>query len=160
MFSSDTYIFPASAIESSALTQAPCTSDVKVIGPGSGSTNRVYQRMRAWAPVTTSVSTPLAVLCRDWVPGQMSSECDLLDSPAGLELLTPEIVALGVASRDEYRATLDDGSTGGVYALPGVIRPRAVGLRLTSAASCDPEVFQTCTVDTRLFLCFSAIWDQ
>jgi len=65
-----------------------------------------------------------------------------------------------VASGDEYRATLDDGSTGGVYALPGVIRPRAAGVRLTSAASCEPEVVETRTVDTRLFVCLSAVRDQ
>jgi len=85
----------------------------------------------------------------------MSSECGVVDSLAGLELLTPELVALSVASRDEYRATLDDQSTRGVYALPGVIRPRAGGVHLTSAASCDPEVVATPTVNTRLFVCLS-----
>jgi len=122
-FSFDASIFPASAIYSSALSQAPCTSDVNVIGPGVGSTTRVYRRMRALACVTRAPSTPLAVFRHDWVPGQMSSECGILDSPAGLELLTPDVVALWVASGDEYQATLDDGSTGGVYALPGVICP-------------------------------------
>ena len=53
----------------------------------------------------------------------MSSECGVLDSPAGLEPQTPDVVALSVASRDQYCATLHDGSTGGVYALPGVICP-------------------------------------
>jgi len=38
-----------------------------------------------------------------------------------------------VASGDEYRARLDDASTGGVYAIPGVIRSRDAGVRLTSA---------------------------
>jgi len=39
-----------------------------------------------------------------------------------------------VISGDEYRATLDDGRTSGVYALPGVIRPRVAGVYPTSAA--------------------------
>jgi len=94
MFSSAASMFPASAIESSALSQAQCTSDIKVIGPGGGSTNWVYQRMRALPRVTAGASTPLAVFRRDWVPDQMSSECGILDSPAGLELLTPDVVAL------------------------------------------------------------------
>jgi len=50
--------------------------------------------MRALARVTRTTSTPLAVFRRDWVPGKMSSECGILDSQAGLELLTPEVVAL------------------------------------------------------------------
>jgi len=78
----------------------------------------------------------------------MASAGGVLDLPAGLELLTSDVVALSVASGDEYRATLDDGSTAGVYALPGVIRPRAGGIGLTSAASCDPEGVETRTVDT------------
>jgi len=94
MFSSDTAKFSASAIESSTLSQALCTSDVQVVGPGSGSTNRVYQRMRALASVSTAASTPLAVFRRDWVPGQISSECGILEPPAGVELLTPDVVAL------------------------------------------------------------------
>jgi len=116
--------------------------------------------MRALARVTTAATTPLAVFRRDWVPGQMSTECGVLDSPAGLELLTPDVVALGVASGDQYRATLDDGSTSGVYPLSGVIRPRAAGVRLMSAASCDLEVVETRTVDTRLFVCSSAVRDR
>jgi len=104
--------------------------------------------MRALARVTTAPSTPLAVFHRNWVPGQMSSECGVLDSPAGLELLTPDVVAPCVASGDQYRATLDEGSTGGVNALSGVIRPRAAGVRPMRAASCDPEVVETRTVDT------------
>ena len=65
-----------------------------------------------------------------------------------------------MASGDEYQATLDDGRTGGVYALPGVIRPRAAGVRLASAASCDTELVETGTVDTRLFVCSSAVRDR
>ena len=49
---------------------------------------------------------------------------------------------------DGYHATLDDRSTGGVYALPGTTRPRAAGIRLTRAATCDPDVVETRTVDT------------
>ena len=50
--------------------------------------------MMALARVTTAASTPLAVFRRDGVFGQMSSWCGALDSPAGLELLTPDVVAL------------------------------------------------------------------
>jgi len=48
--------------------------------------------MRALARVSTAASTPLAVFRRDWVHGQMFSDCGVLDSPAGLELLTPDVV--------------------------------------------------------------------
>jgi len=58
------------------------------------------------------------------------------------------------------RATLDDGSPGGVYALPGVIRPQAAGVRIKSAASWDPELVETRTVDTRLFVCLPAVPDR
>jgi len=50
--------------------------------------------MRALARVTTAANTPVAVFRRDWVRGQMSSVCGVLYSPAGLELLTPDVVAL------------------------------------------------------------------
>jgi len=50
--------------------------------------------MRALARVTEAAATPLAVFRSDWVTGQMSTECGVLDSPAGLELLTPEVVVL------------------------------------------------------------------
>jgi len=68
-------------------------------------------------------------------------------------------VVPSVASGDEYLARLDDGSTGAVYALPAVIRPGAAGVRLTSAASCDPEVVDTRTVDTLLFVCSAFVHD-
>ena len=77
----------------------------------------------------------------------------------GLTLLTPAVVALSVARGDEYRATLGDGSTGGLYALPGVIGPRAACVHLTTAAPFDPEVVETLTVDTRSVVCSSAIRD-
>ena len=112
--------------------------------------------MRALARVTTAASTPLAVFRRDKVFSKMCSWCGVLDSPAGLELLSPDVVALWVASGDGYHTTLDDRSTGGVYALPGTTRPRAAGVRLTCGTSCDPEVVETCTVDARLFVCPSA----
>jgi len=112
------------------------------------------------ARVTPAASTPLAVFRRDWVPGQMSSACGILDSQAGLKLLTPDVVALFLASGDEYRATLNDRSTGGVYALPGIIYPRAAGVPLTRAASCQPQVLETRTLDTRLFVSLSAVRDR
>jgi len=64
-------------IYSSALSQAPCPSDVMVNGPGSGSTNRVFQRIRALARITRAASAPLAVFRRDRVRGQMYSQCGL-----------------------------------------------------------------------------------
>ena len=116
--------------------------------------------MRALARVTTAASTPVAVFRRDGVFSKMCSLCGVLDPPAGLELLSPDVVTLRVASGDGYRATLDDRSTGGVYALLGTTRPRAAGVRLTRAASCDPDVVETRTVDTRLFVCPSAVRDR
>jgi len=50
--------------------------------------------MRGLARLSRAAATPLAVFRRDWVPGQMSSECGVLVSPAGLELPTPDVVAL------------------------------------------------------------------
>jgi len=116
--------------------------------------------MRAEACVTTAASTALAVFRPDWVPGQISSKCWIRDSQAGLELLTPDVVALCVSSGDEYRATLDDGSSGRVYPLPGVIRTRDAAVRLTSATSYEPEVVETRTVITRLFLSSLAVRDR
>jgi len=116
--------------------------------------------MTAWARISTAGSTPVAVFRRARVPGQMSSECGVLDSPARLELLTPHVVVLSVPSWEEYRATLDDGRTGGVYARPGVIRPQAAGVSLTTAAPCDPEGVKTRTVATQLLVCSSAVRDR
>ena len=53
-----------------------------------------------------------------------------------------------MASGAKYRATLDNRGTDGAYTLPGTTRPRAAGVRLTCAASYDPEVAETRTVDT------------
>ena len=57
--------------------------------------------MRALAHVTTAAPTPLAVFHHNRVPGQMFSLSGLHDSPAGLKLLTSDLVVLGVASGDE-----------------------------------------------------------
>jgi hypothetical protein len=160
MFSSDAPIFPASDISLSASSQTRCTCDTKVTGRGSGFSNKVYQRMRALARVTTAASAPLAVLRRDLGSGKMSSWRGVLDSRVGLELLTPDAVVLWLVSGDETRPTLDDGNTGGVYDLPGIIRPPAARVRLTSPVSCDPEVVETRTVDTRLFARLSAVRDR
>jgi len=116
--------------------------------------------MRPLARVPIAASTPVLVFRRDWVPSQISSQCGVLYSPTGLEHLTDDVVAVSLASGDDYRATLDDGSTGGVYPLPGVIRPRAAGVCLTSAASREREVVETGTVDTPLVVCSSAFRDR
>ena len=90
----------------------------------------------------------------------MFSWYGVLDSPPGLELVSPDIVALGVASGAEYHATLDDSGTGGAYALACTTRPLAAGVCLTSADSCDPEVVETNIVDTGVFLRTSAVHDR
>ena len=83
----------------------------------------------------------------------MCSCCGILGSPAGLELLTPDVVTLWVASGDEYGGTLEEVNFGGVYALPWIIRRGGAGVRLTGTAPCDPEVVETRTVETRVFAC-------
>ena len=109
--------------------------------------------MRVLARVITSASAPMAIFRRDLVPGKMCSCRGVLGSAGGLELLTTDVVAPWVASGDEYGGTLEDVNVGGVYALPWIIRRGAVGVRLTGAASCDLEVVETHTVETRLFAC-------
>jgi len=153
MLASDASIFPASDMSSRAFSQERWTSDIKVAGAGSGLTNRVYWRMRVLARVITAASAPVAIFRRELVPGQMCSCCGVLGSPGGLELLTPDVVTLWVASGDEYGGTLEDVNVGGVYALPWIIRRGAAGVRLTGAAPCDPEVVETRTVETRVFAC-------
>jgi hypothetical protein len=150
---SDASIFPASDMSSRAFSQDRWTSDIKVAGAGIGLTNRVYRRMRVLARVITSASAPMAIFRRDLVPGKMCSCRGVLGSAGGLELLTADVVALWVASGDEYGGTLEDVNVGGVYALPWIIRRGAAGVRLTGAAPCDPEVVETRTVETRLFAC-------
>jgi len=111
--------------------------------------------MRVLARVITAASAPVAIFPRELVPGQRCSYYGVLGSPEGLELLTPDVVTLWVASGDEYggHGTLEDVTVGGVYALLWIIRRGAAGVRLTGAAPCDPEVVETCTVETRVFAC-------
>jgi len=150
---SDALIFPASDMSSRAFSQDLWTSDIKVAGAGIGLTNRVYRRMRVSARIITSASAPMAIFRRDLVPGKMCSCHSVLGSAGGLELVTAHVVALWVASGDEYGGTLEDVNVGGVYALPWIIGRGAAGVRLTGAARCDPEVVETRTVETRLFAC-------
>ena len=75
----------------------------------------------------------------------------VLRSAGGRELLTADVVALWVASGDEYGGTLEHVKVGGVYALPWFIRRGAAGVRLTGGAPSDPEGVETGTVETGLF---------
>jgi len=109
----------------------------------------------------TAASAPVAIFRRELVPGRMCSCCGVLGSPGGLELQTPDVVTLWVASGDEYCGTLEHVNVGGVYALPCIIRRRAAGVRLTGATPCDPEVVETRTVQTRVFAwCQSAVRER
>jgi len=153
MPASDASIFPASDMSSRAFSQHRWTSDIKVAGAGRGLTNRVYRRMRILARAITAASAPVAVFRGELVPGQMCSCRGVLKSPEGLELLAADVVALWVASGNEYGGTLEDVNVGGVYALCWIIRRGAARVRLTGAAPCDPEVVETRTVETRLFAC-------
>ena len=109
--------------------------------------------MRILARAITAASAPVAVFRRELVPGQMCSCCGVLKSRGGLELLAADVVALWVASGDEYGGTLEDVNVGGVYALPWIIRRGAARVRLTGAAPCDPEEVETRTVEARWFAC-------
>ena len=80
-------------------------------------------------------------------------------SPEGVEELTPDVVALCVANGDGYCDRLDAEFAGGAYAPLRIIRPRAARVRLTSAVSCDPEVVEIRSVDTRLWDRFSLAHD-
>jgi len=145
----------------SAFSQDRWTSDIKVAGAGIGLTNRVYLRMRVLARIITFASAPMAIFRRDLVPGKMCSCRGVLGSAGGLELLTADVVALWVASGDEYGGTLEDVNVGGVYALPWIIHHRAAGVRLTGAVPCDLEVVETRTVETQLFAChLSAVHER
>jgi len=148
---SDATIFPESDMSSRAFSQDRWTSDIKVAGAGIGLTNRVYWRIRVLARVITSASAPMAIFRRDLVPGKMCSCRGVLGSVGGLQILTADLVALWVASGDEYGGTLEDLNVGGVYALPWIIRRGAARVRLTSATPCDPKVVETRTVKTRLW---------
>jgi len=157
----DALIFPASDMSSRAFSQDRWTSDFKVAGAGIGLTNRVYRRMRVLARIITSASAPMAIFRRDLVPGKMWSCRGVLGSAGGHELRTADVVALWVASGDEYGGTLEDVNVGGVYAPPWIIHRSAAGVRLTGATPCDPEVIETGTVETQLFACrLSAVRDR
>jgi len=153
MPSSDASIFAASDMSSRAFSQHWWTSDIKVAGAGRGLTNRVYRGMRILARAIKPASAPVAVFRRELVPGQMCSCRGVLKSPGGLELLAADVVAVWVASGDEYGGTLEDVNVGGLYALPWILHQGAARVRLTGAAPCDPEVVETRTVETRLFAC-------
>jgi len=153
MLASDASIIPASDMSSRGFSQQRWTSDIKVAGAGSGLTNRMYWRIRVLARVITAASAPVAIFRHELVPGQMCSCCGVLGTPGGVELLTPDVVRLWVASGDEYRGTLEDVNVGGVYALPWIIRRGAAGVRLTGAPPCDPEMVETRTVETRVLAC-------
>jgi len=153
MLASDASIFPASDMLSRAFSQERWTSDIKVAGAGSGLTNRVYWRIRVLARVITAASAPVAIFRRELVPGPMCLCCGVLGWPGGLQLLTPDVVTLWVASVDQYGGTLEDVNVGGVYALPWIIRPGADGVRRTGTAPCNPEVVEAPTVETRVFAC-------
>ena len=113
------------------------------------------------ARAITAASAPVAVFRRKLLRGQMCSYRGVLQSPGGLELLAADVVALWVASGDEYGGKLEDVNVGGVYALPWIIRRGAAKVRLTGAAPCDPEVVETRTVETRLFACrLSAVGER
>ena len=107
-----------------------------------------------------AASAPDAVFRREITSGQMCWCRGVVDSPAGLELLTPEVVGLWVASGDEYRNTPDDKNTGGVYGPPRIIRRWMLGVLLPGAVSCDPVVVEIRTVVRRLFLSLSALRDR
>jgi len=119
--------------------------------------------MRVLARIITAALAPVAIFCSGLVPGQMCSCCGVLTSLQGLELLTPDIVTLWVASGDAYGCTLEDVNVGGVYAVPWIIRRGADGVRPTGTASCDPEVpvVETYTVETRVFAwCLFAVRER
>jgi len=100
MLASDALIFPASDMSSRAFSHERWTSDIKVAGAASRLTNRVYWRMRVLARVITAAAARVAIFRHELVPGQMCSSCGVLGSPGGLELLTPDVVTLWVASGD------------------------------------------------------------
>jgi len=54
MLASDASIVPALDMSSRAFSQERWTSDIKVVGAGSGLTNRVYWIMRVLACVVTA----------------------------------------------------------------------------------------------------------
>jgi len=161
MAASDASIFPASDMSSRAFSEHRWTSDIKVAGAGRGLTHRVYRRMRILARAITAASAPVAVFRHELVQGQMCSCRGVLKLLGGHEPLAADVVALWVASGDEYSGILEDVNVGGVYALPWIIRRRAARVPLTGTAPCDPEVVETRTVETRLLACrLSAVCER
>ena len=128
------------------------TSDIEVAGAGIGLTNPVFRRMRVLALIITSASSPMAIFCRDLVPGKVSLCRGVLGSAGALKLLTAVVVAVWVASGDEW-GRLEDVNIGRVYALPWIIRRGAARVRLCGAGPCDTDVVETRIVETRLFAC-------
>jgi len=103
------------------------------------------------ACIITAASAPVTIFRRQLVPGQMCLCCGVLASPGGLELPTPDVVTLRVASRDECGGTLQDVNLGGVYAVPWIIRRGGAGVCLTVTGPYDPEVVETRIVETHVF---------
>src|SRR5207237_9029698 len=99
-----------------------------------------------------AASAPDAVFRREITSGQMCWCRGVVDSPAGLELLTTEVVGQWVASGDEYRASLDDENVGGMYGPPRIIRRWTLGVLLPGVISCDPAVVAISRVVRRLFI--------
>jgi len=104
--------------------------------------------MRILSRAIPAPTTPVAVLGRDLVPGQMCWYGGILKSPRELELVTGHEVVLGLASDHEYGGTLQAVNLGGVYTPPWIIRCRAARIRLGGAAACDQEVVETHAVET------------
>jgi len=78
----------------------------------------------------------------------MSLEYDVLDLPEGLKLLTPDVLALCMASWDKYPTTLNHSRTGEVDVLLRRLRHQATNDHLRSTTSSTSKVVQTETVDT------------
>ena len=150
---SDAAIFPASDMSSRSFSQDWWTSDIKVAGAGIRLTNRVYGRIRLLAGIITAAAAPISIFCRDLVPGKVCSCHSVLRSAGALKLQRTDVVAVWVASGDEYGGTLEDVNIGRVYALPWIIRGGAARVGLTGTAPCDTEVVETRTVENRVFTC-------
>jgi len=73
--------------------------------------------MRVLGRLIRSASAPIPIFRSNFVPGKMCSCRGVLRSAGGLDHLTADVVALRVASGDEYRRTLEDVNVGRVYVL-------------------------------------------
>ena len=111
--SSQGLIFPASEISSTALPQSMSTYDVKVTAFESGSSKRVHLSIGVLAQSNIAHSGPVAVFRLNSIAGQIPCR-GISVSPTGLELLTPDAVALRMPSGEEYCPTLDDGNVRGL----------------------------------------------